>query len=1200
VRLWEIFRYDVASQFRRYSTLIYAAGLMGLTLLVWSTFLDDARRDGVYLNAPMVVTATAIMISMVGMIVTAALAAESVTRDTNARMEPLLYTTPLPKATYLGGRFLSAFAIGALLLTLAPVAMLLGRFIPGLDDPAWWGPYRPGAYLSAYLFSVLPNVFIATALLFSLVALTRKAMLAYLGGAVLFMNSLLQDEYVAGVLGRWDLARLLDPFGFMIARAQWRSWTMAQRNVMTLQFEDALLTNRLIWIGVSLAMLTLVYLRFRMAHHAPAAGWWRRRRHPERSEGPGRAVATTSAPPTAQVPRYARDDMFVVRVRQTLAIAWHAYVEMITSRAALAFLGMGFLLYRITEELLEVGLGTPTAPATGRIVMLYSKFSTMGIFAGALLVYFAGYLVWRERDARENDVTDAAPVPDSITLLGKFGALVLIVMTMQATMVAAGVATQMTYGYSNYEPLLYLKVLFGLKLVDYLLFAVLVFAVHIIVNQKYLGTAIAMLAWLYPGYADEVGIQHNLLKYASDTGLQYSDLSGFGPTLGPWLWFKLYWLGFALLLALAARLFWVRGHEGRRLKLARARFTRGYVVAAAAALLLIAGAGGFIFYNTNILNPYLTAEELDTRAADYEKTYGKYADLAQPVVAATKLNVELYPSKGAADIRGTYRLENRSGRAVDAIHIVTGRTAKTGEISFDRAARASVLDERLGYRIYKLDQPLAPGDSLKLDFSVQFARRGFTNSGISNAIVSNGTLLEHRPDNTGRAWLPSVGYRRSAELNNANTRFDHGLPKRSPFPTLEDIPARSRETGIERIALETIISTDADQTAVAPGALKRSWNEGGRRYFHYVTDAPIRNGFPILSARYEVHRSNWNGVDVEVLHHPGHGWNAERFAKSAQTSLDYFSKQFGPYPHRQLRLVEFPLTGGNRLTGHPGTVIWSEHFAYAQPDRDWRKIDFLSGVIGHEVSHQWWGNIVAPARVEGAPLLSESLAWYSGMMIVKQMYGDEHLDRFMEVMRAAYLAPNATAEVPLVRANDWLATYRTGALAMFSLREAIGEERVNLALHRYANQFRSGRPPFPTSIDLMAHLRAVAPYESQPLLTDLFEEITFWDFRMKSIDVQPAGGAHRVTLGVEAWKIKADASARETRAPLDEIVEITLFDEKGEPIYLKKHRLRSGKQQITVTVPKAPHSAGVDAKHKFLDRIRTDNVREVAVRGSGM
>ncbi|HEX9986278.1 MAG TPA: ABC transporter permease [Thermoanaerobaculia bacterium] len=1194
MKLWEIFRYDFTSQLRRYMTGLYCVGLGVMTLLAASTFFDDVVRDGILLNAPMVTTACLIVVSMIGLLVTAALAGEAATRDIDARMEPLLYTTPLAKATYLGGRFLSAFAVNALLLAIVPVTLAVWTFVP-IGEAASFGPFHLAPYLRSYGLVALPTAFITTALLFSLVVLTRRAMVGYLGAAVLFFNTIVQEGVVAGALGKWELAKRLDVFGFIIGAAQWRSRTPLQRNTMQLELEGALLANRAIWLTVAIVALLLVYMRFRMAHYASTGGWrWRRRAE-------AAAVEAETKPWTIAINPSRIRGRFdgPTRVRQTLAIALRSFREMLTSRAAVIIPAMVWLVYGVVPELLEFGLGTPGRPSTGRMALLYGRFNVSGIAVGALVAFFAGQLVWRERDAREHDIADATPVPDAVSLIGKFGGLVLLLLTMQTLLIATGIVTQFTSGYYDFEPMLWVRVLLGMKMADYLLFAALAMAVQVVVNQKYVATAIVMLAWVFPEFASGLGIQHNLLIYGADPGLTYSDLSGFAGSFGPWLWFKLYWAGWALTFALLARLFWVRGHNARTLTLARQRFTRIPIAIAVAALGLIVVVGGFVFYNTNVLNEYLTDDEATKRSVDYERRYGRYADLAQPLVAAMKLHLELHPAQRIVDIRGTYRLENRSGRAIEAIHLVTRRTSPATGVTFDRPARATHADRDLGYSIYTLGTPLAPGQSLRMNFETRLASHGFGNSGITPAVTGNGTFLEHRPDGGGRTWLPAVGYRRGVELDSPRERRAFGLPARPALPPLQDAVARNEERGLEHIELETVIGTDADQIAIAPGALRRSWNAGGRRYFHYVTDSPIRNGFPILSARYAVHRSKWNDVDIEVVYHPKHVWNVERIARSARASLDNYARDFGPYPQRQLRLVEFPITGGNRLTGHPGTVVWSEALAFAQPEADWREVDFPFAVVAHEVAHQWWGNQVVPARVEGAPLVSESLAWYSAMNVVEENLGREHLGRLLQIMRDSYLVPHQTAEVPLLKANDWLAVYRTGALAMHSLRDAIGKERVNGALHGLVEEYRSGKPPFPTSLDLYRHLRSATPPESRLLLKELFEEITFWDLRMKTIRAERAGGGtYRVTLGVEAYKVKVGTAGRETRVPMNDDIEVTVFaapkagEARGATLYRQRHRIHAGEQTIVVTVPSAPATAGIDPDYKLLDRKREDNVKD--------
>jgi hypothetical protein len=91
------------------------------------------------------------------------------------------------------------------------------------------------------------------------------------------------------------------------------------------------------------------------------------------------------------------------------------------------------------------------------------------------------------------------------------------------------------------------------------------------------------------------------------------------------------------------------------------------------------------------------------------------------------------------EVRGSYRLVNRGTAAIDSIHVATITGVQTGAITFDRPARRVVEDDELGHRIYALAQPLRPGDSLRLGFTVKVQPRGFRNSGVAAAVVANGT-----------------------------------------------------------------------------------------------------------------------------------------------------------------------------------------------------------------------------------------------------------------------------------------------------------------------------------------------------------------------------------------------------------------------------------------------------------------------------
>jgi hypothetical protein len=198
-------------------------------------------------------------------------------------------------------------------------------------------------------------------------------------------------------------------------------------------------------------------------------------------------------------------------------------------------------------------------------------------------------------------------------------------------------------------------------------------------------------------------------------------------------------------------------------------------------------------------------------------------------------------------------------------------------------------------------------------------------------------------------------------------------------------------------------------------------------------------------------------------------------------------------------------------------------------------------------------------------------------------------------MQMGYLdgrGSHLTPEVPLLRSDDHeYLHYRKGVAVMYALQDYIGEARINAALRQLVRTYGLQGPPYPTTLDLYRELQAVTPDTLQPLLEDLVATITLWDLRATRARAEPTGtGEYRVMLEVEAAKVRSDSVGNDTAVPMDDLVEIGVFAESpdgerlGEPLYLRKHRLRSGPQTITVTVPRRPARAGIDPYHKLITR----------------
>ncbi|MBA2306326.1 MAG: ATP-binding cassette domain-containing protein [Acidobacteria bacterium] len=212
------------------------------------------------------------------------------------------------------------------------------------------------------------------------------------------------------------------------------------------------------------------------------------------------------------------------------------------------------------------------------------------------------------------------------------------------------------------------------------------------------------------------------------------------------------------------------------------------------------------------------------------------------------------------------------------------------------------------------------------------------------------TLGENGTYFTNLDWLPAIGYQPNRALRNAGDRREHGLAPRSAIPSLYDLEARQDATGAGRITFEAVVGTEQGQIAVAPGALRRTWAEGRRRYFHCVADAPIGNEYALFSARYAVREGQWNDVAIRIFHHPGHVENLDRMLRSVQASLSYYTAQFGPYPFRHLRIVEYP-GHGRGMHADAMQITHQEGFSLLNPDID-RDLDLPFYVVAHEVAHQ--------------------------------------------------------------------------------------------------------------------------------------------------------------------------------------------------------------------------------------------------------
>jgi len=1192
-----LLRFELARHLRRPATLVFALVFFALAFLLMNVaggaFPGAAVSfggDRVFADAPSPLAGMTALLVFLGTLVTAAVVGGAATRDFAAGMHPLVFTTPVPKGTLLAARFAAACVVMTLVFLAIPLGFGLGRLMPYLE-PGKIGGSPIGAYLAPMGLFVLPDLLLTAALFFAVGLWARRMLPVYLSGVGLLLGYLAAGS-VGSEIERRTLAALLDPFGLRALSVLTEYWSVAEQNARLVPLSGVLLQNRLLWLAVGAAVLGLAVWRFRFGE---VSGRSRKGKEEAPAEAPSAAIA---------VPNPVLDFGALTGWRAFLSIARREFFSVVRSGGFLLLVlgGLGFLAVNATQ--LGSLYGTDTYPVTYQVLEVFGGL--FGLFILIIVAFYAGEAVWRERDVRIDGVVDALPVPTVVPLLAKLAGLIGVVAVLLGVLMLGGMATQLALGYTHFEVGQYVQELFGFQLLSWALIVVLAVAVHVVVDRKATGHLVLVAYTVAVMFFPQLGLEHNLWAYGSDPGRTYSDMNGYGAFVLPFVAFNAYWAAWALLLAVGSALLWRRGAEGTRktrLALLRQRLGRPARIALGLGAVGVLVLGGFVLYNTNVRNTYVSSQEVEERQAEYERRYRRYEGAAQPRITDVRLAVDLYPDEGRARIAGTYRMVNRTRVPIDSLHVILQDDVDVDTLSFGRPATQVIDDPDHLYHVYRLATPLAPGDSLTVRFRLRAGDVGFTNDGEAPTVAANGAFL-----NTG--LLPSFGYDRNYELTTPRVRRRHDLPERPAMRDPADPVGRSRTyvTGdADWITFEATVSTSADQTALAPGTLVRTWTEDGRRFFHYRAPAPMLWFASFLSGRYQVYESDWRAPDgrtipIQVFHHPAHDYNLARMTESARASLDYYTRWFGPYQATEVRIVEFPRYA-DFAQAFLGTIPYSESIGFIARVRDTTEVDFPYFVTAHEVAHQWWAHQLIGADVRGATLLSETLAEYSALMVMRERYGDAQIRRFTTYDRDRYLSARGIEtdrEQPLLDVeNQGYIHYNKGGIAMYALQAYVGEAAVNGALRRVLEAHRFQGPPYPVARDLYRELQRATPDSLRYLLSDLFERITFYDLRTTGVEaVALPDGRTRITLTIEAAKTYADGEGRETDAPMNDLVQIGVLDDDGSPLYARMHRLRTGTNRITVVVRGTPAEAGADVFGLLIDRNSRDNLRDVEAGGA--
>lgn len=1187
------FRYQLRSP-------LFFIGFAIFFLLTFASVVIDqvqiGSRGNVNVNSPYAILQTLAIMNVFAVFIVTAFVANVVIRDQQTGFAPILFATRLRKSDYLLGRFTGAMTIALLLLASVPLAIAAGSVMPWLD-PEKVGPFVFAHYLYALFLFGLPSLLVAGAGFFALATATRSMMWTYVGVVaflVLYFASvtLLRDPAYDSVTA------LIDPFGISALDLASKYWTATERNTLLPPMTGPLLENRLIWLAVACIMFAIAYALFRFE----AKG--------ERLRKASGGV-DTDGPATSLVLRRARPEGGNA-LQAFLTLTRFDMKSVFKSPAFFVLLALGVLnAYPSLQDTVTQN-DIDYFPVTRAVIdALEGAFAFIPLI---IAIYYSGELVWRDRDQRIHEIVDACPAPNWTMLLPKMLAVGVVLFASLTVGVLTGMLFQLAHGYSKLEPTHYLLWSLLPQTILAWQMAVLTVFVQSLVPHKAIGWAAMLLYIVLSVTLTNLGFEHGLYRYAFAPRVPLSDMNGMGRFWIARAWFEVYWSAFSVILVVVAQLLWRRGTETRlwpRLALAR-RQMRGIpavIVVAAAAVCI--GSGAFIYYNTNILNDYRTYTERgeERYLADYEKALLPYESVPGPKIISVTLDVQLYPKEVRADTVGSYLIENRTGQPLSLLHVRWMRPLELQEIDVGNATLEKEY-RQFNYRIYRLAIPMAPGEQRTLRFKTRLQQRGFPNRRPLTRIVENGTFIDNS------AISPALGMSRDVLLKDRSKRRRYGLPADLRLPKLEDPGANAYHYlrhDSDWVNATIAVTTDADQTPLAPGYTVSDEVKNGRRTLVTRTEAPIHHFFSIQSARYAIAKDVWtakdgNRVDLAVYYFPGHGYNVPRILTAMKASLDVFSERFSTYQFRQARIVEFPAYE-RFAQSFANTIPFSEAIGFIQNFDDSkaeRSIDLLTFVTAHELGHQWWAHQVIGADKQGDTMLSESFAQYSALLVMEKLYGHEHIRKFLKTELDQYLRNRGTEvveELPLDRVEDQpYIHYRKGAVVMYWLKEAVGEENVDHALQKLLARYAFQAAPYPSTTDFLALLRKEVGTGHDQEITDLFEKITLYD--MKAHDAvahKRSDGRYEVSFTVDGRKLYADGKGRESEVPLAESFDVGAFAvEPGKQGYsrnsvlsVERKLVKSGTQTVTLVLDTVPKLVGIDPFNERIDRNSDDNLTSV-------
>ncbi|HEX6288557.1 MAG TPA: M1 family metallopeptidase [Herpetosiphonaceae bacterium] len=436
------------------------------------------------------------------------------------------------------------------------------------------------------------------------------------------------------------------------------------------------------------------------------------------------------------------------------------------------------------------------------------------------------------------------------------------------------------------------------------------------------------------------------------------------------------------------------------------------------------------------------------------------ADVAASLVASSRDTLNNHPDasryriSAVLDPQGhtisgaqAVRLTNTEDTALSEIYFrlyVNAPHYNEGEITvedvqIDGAAAQTSLEVNDTALKIALPQPLQTGQSIEVGMrfttTVPDSGGGY---GIFNE--SNGIFTLYN-------WHPEVAvYEKGGWL--LNPVSDQGDP-----------------TNTDAANYEVTFAAPHDVTVVTSGVNVEQERQADRTAHTFVA-ALARNFVVVAGEQLQSASQDVGGVTIRSYFLPESAQGGRAALQTAARSIELFGKEFGPYPYKELDVVEVELGGGAAGMESTGLIMIGSEYYDPETAAPLARLggtlegiegaDILAFTTAHEVAHQWWYGIVGSDAYK-QPWLDESLTNWSSAFYVDQAVGDDAgkiaRDLFIGVPYRVVLGEgDRRLDQPVESFDDQeygAIVYGKGALMYDVLRQELGDEKFFAFLRRY-------------------------------------------------------------------------------------------------------------------------------------------------------